>query len=110
VITSCLADGFQCGINFDASGKITSDLTSVPPTKNETGNAYGLKAGSSIGKEWYEQTAAFAEYVKGKTAAEVEGIAVNADTSPSSSDLRATVTLKIGEFKKAIAKAAALAG
>jgi hypothetical protein len=109
VITSCLADGFQCAINFDASGKILSDLSAVPSTKNETGNAYGLKAGSTIGMEWYEQTAAFAKYVTGKTAEEVAEIAVNADTSPASSDLRATVTLKIGEFKKALAKAAALA-
>lgn len=106
-ITSCIGDGFQCSISFDASGKIVSDLNAVPPTKNETGYDYGLKDFSSIGKEWFEQTQALAQYVVGKTAAEIESIAVRADTSPSSEDLRATVTLKIGEFKKVIAKAAA---
>ncbi len=105
-ITSCLADGFQCAVSFDAAGKIVSDLTAVPPTKNETGDDYGLKAFSSIGKEWFEQTAALGQYVKGKTAKDVEGIAVKEDTSPESSDMRATVTLKIGEFKKVIVKAA----
>jgi hypothetical protein len=107
-ITSCLADGFQCPISFDETGKLVSDLTAVPPTKNETGDAYGLKAFSSISKEWYEQTAALGTYVKGRTAKEVEGIAVREDTSPEAEDMRATVTLKIGEFKKVIVKAAAL--
>lgn len=105
-ITSCAADGFQCNVSFDVTGKIVSDLTVVPPTKNETGDAYGLKAYSTISKEWFEQTAALAKYVTGKTAKEVEGIAVKEDTSPESADMRATVTIKIGEFKKVIVKAA----
>jgi hypothetical protein len=105
-ITSCLADGFQCAVSFDGTGKIVSDLAAVPVTKNETGNDYGLKAFSSISKEWFEQTAAIGQYVKGKTAEEVGGIAVKEDTSPESEDMRATVTLKIGEFKKVIVKAA----
>ena len=105
-ITSCLADGWQCAVSFDETGMIVSDLTAVPPTKNETGEGYGLKAFSSISKEWYEQTAALCRYVKGKTAEEVGGIAVREDTSPESEDMRATVTLKIGEFKKVIVKAA----
>lgn len=109
-ITSCIADGFQCSVNFDASGKIVSDLTAVPLTKNETGYDYGLKGFSSIDKEWFEQTEALAEYITGKTAAEIEGIAVRQDTSPASEDMRATVTLKIGEFKKAIIKAVNSAG
>ncbi|NLL39427.1 MAG: hypothetical protein GX254_07580 [Clostridiales bacterium] len=104
-ITSCIADGFQCNVNFNASGKIVSDLKAVPPTKNETGYDYGLKDFSSLGKEWFEQTEALAQHVTGKTAAEIESIAVREDTSPASEDMRATVTLKIGEFKKAIAKA-----
>lgn len=105
-ITSCLADGFQCAVSFDETGIIVSDLTAVPTTKNETGDAYGLKAFSSISKEWFEQTAALGTYVKGKTAKEIGGIAVREDTSPESTDMRATVTLKIGEFKKVIVKAA----
>jgi hypothetical protein len=105
-ITSCLADGWQCAVGFDETGKLVSDLTAVPPTKNGIGNDYGLKAFSSIGKEWFEQTAALGQYVKGKTAAEVDGIAVKEDTSPESEDMRATVTLKIGEFKKVLVKAA----
>jgi hypothetical protein len=108
-ITSSAADGFQCSVGLDRSGKIQSDLSAVPPTKNETGDAYGLKGSSSIGREWYEQTAALSEYVKGMTAAEIEGIALRADTSPSSSDLRATVTLKIGEFIDVFVKALRMA-
>jgi hypothetical protein len=65
-VACCLADAFQCNIDFDKTGRLISDLTAVPPTKNETGDGYGLKRYSSIGKEWYEQTAALAEYVRGK--------------------------------------------
>jgi hypothetical protein len=106
-ITSCLADGWQGAVSFDETGKIVSDLTAVPVTKNEKGNDFGLKAFSSIGKEWFEQTAALGLYAKGKTASEIAGIAVKDDTSPASEDMRATVTLKIGEFKKVLVKAAA---
>lgn len=107
VITSCLIDASQSNVNFDASGKITSDLAAAPKTKNEIGDAYGMKGASSIGKEWYEQAAAFARYVTGKTAAEVSGIAVDGTDHATDTDIIASVTVSIGDFKAALAKAAA---
>ena len=41
-----------------------------------------MSAISSIGKDWNEQAAAFAEYVKGMTAEEVAGIQINEATKP----------------------------
>jgi hypothetical protein len=105
-ITSCIIDASQCNVNFDATGKITTDLTVAPQTKNELGDAYGMKKASSIGKEWYEQAAAFAAYVTGKTAAEVQGIAV-AEGLATDADLKASVTVHITDFQAIIAKAAA---
>jgi hypothetical protein len=105
-ITSCIIDASQSNINFTAAGKITSDLKSPVQTKDEIGDAYGMKAASSIGKEWYEEAAAFAQYVTGKTAAEVKGIAVDAEGLPADTDLKASVTIHIGDFQTAIAKAA----
>jgi hypothetical protein len=105
-ITSCLTDGLQCAVSFDATGKIVSDLTKVPPTKNERGSDFGMKAFSSISREWFEQTAAIGKYVKGKTVKEIDGIALKDDTTPASEDMRATVTVKFAEFKKVLVKAA----
>ncbi len=105
-ITSCVIDASQGQVNFDASGKITSDLTKQVKTKNELGEAYGMKRASKIGKEWNEQAAAFAKYVTGKTPSEVKNIAVDAQERPTGSDLRSQVTIGIGDFQAALAKAA----
>jgi hypothetical protein len=106
VITSCIIDASQSNVNFDATGKITTDLTVAPQTKNELGDAYGMKKASTIGKEWNEQAAAFAAYVTGKTAAEVAGIAVS-EGYAADADLKASVTVHITDFLAIIAKAAA---
>jgi hypothetical protein len=104
-ITSCIIDATQSNVNFTAAGKITTDLTVAPKTKNELGEAYGMKKASGIGKEWNEQAEAFAKFVTGKTADEVEGIAVDEETRVTNTDLKASVTITVGGFKAAIAKA-----
>ncbi len=106
-ITSCVLDGSQCNVNFSTSGKITSDLSAPLKTKNELGDDYGMRKASSIGKEWNEQAAAYAQYVKGKTMDETKGIAVNQEGSPSDTDLSASVTVSIGNFNAVIEKAGA---
>lgn len=105
-ITSCVIDATQGRVNFNPSGQITTDLAARIRSKNELGEGYGMKRASSIGKEWYEQAAAFARYVTGKTPAEVAGIAVDAAKRPVSRDLLATVTIGIADLKAALAKAA----
>lgn len=105
-ITSCVIDAVQARVNFSGEGVITTDLTSAQPSKNQLGDAYGMKAASSIGKEWYEQAAAFSAYVTGKTARQVSAIAVDERTSPADADLTASVTIAIGDFQALIEKAA----
>ena len=103
-ITSCYLDAVQAKVAFDATGAITTELPASVQTKNELGEGYGMKAWGKAQFEWNEQAASFAEYVTGKTAAEVNGIAV-AEGKPSDADLSATVTIKIGDFQALIAKA-----
>ncbi len=105
-ITSCYIDSVQAKIGFNVNGAITADLSAPILTKNELGENYGMKAWGSATYEWNEQAAAFAQYVTGKTAAEVAGIAVNEKTAPTDTDLSATVTIAIGGFQALIAKAA----
>lgn len=106
-ITSCLINASQGKVNFNKSGKITTDLKARVKSKNELGGAYGMKKVSKIGKEWNEQAAAFAKYVTGKTPGQVANIAVNKDGKPTGSDLLASVTIGIDDLQAALAKAAA---
>jgi hypothetical protein len=105
VITSCIIDASQANVNFDTTGKITSDISAPIQTKNELGEAYGMKSKSAIGKEWNEQAAAFAAYVTGKTAADVQGIAVS-EGYAADADLKASVTVHVTDFINVVAKAA----
>ena len=104
-ITSCYIDSLQAKIGFDATGKITTDLSAGVKTKNELGKDYGMVAWGGAIAEWNEQAAAFASYVTGKTAAEVAGIAVTETTKPADADLSSSVTIAIGGFQALIAKA-----
>ena len=108
VFTSCYIDSLQAKISFNTSGEITTDLTAPVQTKNELGEAYGMKAVSAmygIGKEWNEQAAAFASYVTGKTAADIAGISFT-EGKPDDVDLASSVTIYIGGFQNLIQKAA----
>ena len=107
VITSCYIDAVQANVNFDTAGAVTSDLTAAQPSKNQLGDDYGMKKASSIGKEWYEQAAAFCTYVTGKTLDQVAGLAVTETGAAADADLAASVTLSIGEFQALLAKAGA---
>ena len=108
VITSCCIDALQAQVEFDGAGQITTDLAAGFQTKNELGEAYGMKAWAGAKYEWNEQAANFAAYVTGKTAADVAGIAITETTKPADgTDLAASVTISIGDFQALIAKAAA---
>lgn len=104
-ITSCYIDSLQAKVNFDATGVISTDLKAPVQTKNQLGEAYGMKKYAGAAYEWNEQAAAFAAYVTGKTGAEVAGIAIDEGTKPTEADLAATVTIAIGGFQALIAKA-----
>lgn len=105
IITSCYLDSVQAKVSFDAKGVITTDLSAPVLTKNQLGEAYGMKAWGGAKYEWNEQAAAFAAYVTGKTPAEVAGIAVNEISAPADADLASSVTISIGGFQALIAKA-----
>ncbi len=106
VIHDCLIDGLSTSLKFE-NGQITSDITTAPKTKNELGADYGMVAWAGAVAEWNEQAASFAAYVKGKTLAQVKGIAVNESGKPTDADISASVTIAVGDFISAIEKAVA---
>ena len=105
VITSCIFDAVQAKASFGADGVVTTEAGAVS-SKNQLGENYGLKAYSPIGKEWNEQVAAFAQYVTGKTAKEVAGIALSETTAPAEADLASSVTIAIGDLMALVEKSA----
>ena len=108
VIVDCIIDGIGVDMKFDATGTITTELSADIATKNEKGDSYGMVAWGGAKAEWYQQAEALANYVIGKTAAEVAGIAVNEDTKPANgTDLATSVTIKIGGYVDAIVEAVA---
>lgn len=105
VITSSIIDSSQTNVSFSKAGAVTSDIKAAFQTKNELGDAYGMKKASAIGKEWSEQADAFAKYIVGKTMAEVKGIAMNEEGVPAGDDLKSSVTVHVGDFLTILEKA-----
>lgn len=107
-VTSSVIDATQSKININTSGAITSDLTSSKvDSKNVLKDAYNMKGRSEIGKEWYEQAAGFCDYIKGKYADEIKGIALDESGKAKDEALLATTTISIGDFIDAVAGAIA---
>lgn len=89
----------------------TIDKAEAAPTKKEKGDAYGMKARSEIGKEWYEQAQALEAYFTGKTIAEIKAIPTfERDAThlhvPSGDDLKTSVTITIESYQAAVEAAA----
>lgn len=104
-ITSSIIDASQSNVNFNASGKLTTDVkTAEVKTKNELGDVYGMRKASGIKKEWNEQAASFAAYVTGKTASEVKGISLK-EGVPADAELASSVTVHVTDFITVIEKA-----
>ncbi|MCR5156856.1 MAG: hypothetical protein K6C96_09260 [Butyrivibrio sp.] len=107
-VTSSIIDAVQAKITFDTTGAITADTSADVKSKNELGDAYGMKKASAIGKEWNEQAAAYAAYTVGKTADEIAGTAMT-EGRAADADLAASVSVHITDFNAVIAKAIAAA-
>ena len=59
VIDECVIDAVQSKVNFDAAGAITTDLSAPVSSKNELGDAYGMRrpapsarSGTSRSRPW----------------------------------------------------------
>ena len=83
----------------------TIDVGGEILTKNEKGDAYGMKAYSGIGKEWYEQAQALADYCVGKTKAEITGIAIGEGGKATDDTVKSFATMDISDLVKVVAKA-----
>ena len=98
-ITDIDLDCVQTKINFNASGELTTEDGTTWTTKTDLEYEYNMVPASPIGKEWFEQTAFFEDYCRGKTVAEVAGISIDAETShPTEADLITGCTMNVNAF------------
>ena len=107
VIQSCVIDSIGTSVLFDVNGAIVSDLTAPILTKNELGDAYGMKAYGGAVAEWYEQAAALASFACGKTVEELRAGAVDETGHAVDADLATTATIYLGGYVFAIETAVA---
>ncbi|MDD6729215.1 MAG: hypothetical protein PUE08_08365 [Eubacteriales bacterium] len=118
--TTLTIDSVCAAVLVDADGKIIDvkidEAQTKPDLATDDGNVadlrtklekkedYGMKGVSPIGAEWYEQIAAFEDFAKGKTAAEITA-AVGEDGYPSDADLKAGCTIHVSDIATAVANA-----
>jgi hypothetical protein len=100
-ITACLTDTAQAKLTIENS--LFSHAAGTMDTKRGKGTAYGMKAASSIKKEWYEQADAFDAYAVGKTAKELARLSVRSD---GKTDAVSGCTMAIAGMLKNAVKAA----
>lgn len=105
VIVDCKIDAIQAKTNFDASGVITTDLTSAILSKMELQDDYAMRPASGIGAEWFEQVEALEDYCVGKTPEEVAGIALDGDGKATDADLIAGITMPLADFVDGVVSA-----
>ena len=107
VIVAAQLDVAQQKVAFDLDGVAgTTDLR----TKVEKEGDYGMLPVSAIGKEYYEQSKAFTEWMAGQTVEAVVNMPTyERDAShtacPDVEDLKASVSITVGDYLTALAEA-----
>ena len=113
-IVGCQFDAVQPKGTFDTTGA-AGEFNAAPQTKNELGAGYGMAVASPIGKDWFEQADALATWCIGKTVEEVLGMKTfdrgdgHHTMVPDEADLKTGCTISVGDYLKALEKAAAAA-
>lgn len=100
-IVDCVFDGFESTTSLEGG---VADYDENVQSKNELGLEYSMKSASPIGREWYEQAAHFADFIKGKALDEVE------EVDGGEAELMAGCTININGFKEAIDNAEEIGG
>lgn len=106
-VLACCVDQIEPKISFTMDGTI-GDIQ-YDGSKREQKEDYQMKDVSGIGKEWYEQARAFADFVVGKTTEEAANIETRQNDSgtivAADEDLYAGCTIGIEPLASVLAKA-----
>lgn len=103
-ITQCDIDAIQVKGSVDATGTLAADTATTFTSKNDLKEGYNMKGASPIGKEWYEQIAAYEQWAVGKTADDIKA-GVGADAKPTDETLLTGCTIVVGDIAAAVVDA-----
>ncbi len=103
--TSAYIDSIDATIGFNDMGEITTDLSAPLVSKYDLKEQYNMKDASPIGKEWYEQADAFANFMADRTMDDLSSAVT--DGYATDADLVSSCTINAYAFLDAAAKAAA---
>ena len=101
-VTSAIGDMTEPELSVSADGTVSAPREPVY-TKNELGDRYGMRSASALGKEWYEHSAGWCGYLKGKNAVEIGKLSADG----TDADLKALCTISVTDLQKAALKAMA---
>lgn len=105
-ILSASIDIVQSEIKFDQDLQLTTELSQEVPSKKDLGFDYGMKVASSIDKEWFEQIAAFEDWLLGQKVNEIGDLPRDDEGYPSEeADIVASVTMSVDDYIKVIEQA-----
>lgn len=110
-IVKSIVDVVQDKVQYTPEGELPENVNDEVQTKLDIGAEYGMAKVSQIGKEWFEQIAAFTEWMVGKTIEEVNGLPVKERDAghkhvPDDPDLTSSVTITVEDYQQAVTKAA----
>jgi len=102
-VVGTIIDNAQTKINFDNTGKVTSDKKAEYPTKVELKEGYGMVKASTIGKEWYQQADALGKWMVGKSVDEIKAMKTKAKDAahpavPDVAELTSLVTVSVEHY------------
>lgn len=81
IIRKVYIDEVESKVYFDATGSLNGERNKdTVASKRELGDAYGMKAASPIGKEWYQQVNSLEDYLVGKNIRDIHDYAMNLDS------------------------------
>lgn len=98
-VTSAVCDTVEPALTVASDGSVTAPESVL--SKREQGDNYGMRQASALGKEWYEHSEGFCDYIKGKTAMQIRGI----PDDGTNADLAALCTISISDLQKAVLNA-----
>jgi roadblock/LC7 domain-containing protein len=106
-VVKAIIDNAQTKVNFDNTGKVTSDKKAEQKTKVELKEAYGMIVASTIKKEWYQQAEALGKWMEGKTIADIKGMkTMKKDDAhpavPDVAELKSSVTISVQDYLAAV--------
>lgn len=109
-VVKAIIDSAQTKVEFNDDLTLKTDTTAPGKTKDELKDEYGMKKASKIGKEWYQQAEALANWMEGKTVDEIKAMKTKKKDEkhtsvPDVAELTSSVSISVEDYLAAVEEA-----